>query len=94
MKNAHPPIPLSNNKMRTPLGPINWLGIFAMNLFKGCEHKAQQYVMAYAHVHHTTDVSDCRLNDYELCEATSEHRITSMGLETHLESRHRRLNLL
>ena len=58
MKNAHPPTPLSTNKMRTPLGPIIGSGIFAMNLFKGCEHKASQYLRAYAHVYHTTDVSD------------------------------------
>ena len=66
MEHAYPPKPLNNNKIRTPLGPINGSGIFAMNLFKGCEHKPRQYLRAYAHVYHTADVSDYHFNSHEL----------------------------
>ena len=66
MENAYPPAPLINNKIRTPLGPINGSGIFAMNLFKGYAHKTQQYLRAYAHVYQTADVSDYHPNAHEL----------------------------
>jgi hypothetical protein len=80
--------------MRTPLGPINGSGIFAMNLFKGYEHKTQQYLRAYAHVYHTTDVSDYHPNDHELVRKSQNITPLLLRFEPHLESCHWRLNLL
>jgi hypothetical protein len=58
MKNGYPPMPLSDNNLRTPLGPKNGSGIFAQNLFKGCEHGAQGALRANAHVYHTPNVNN------------------------------------